>query len=125
METEELTGAMARYLKTIVEIEQEGQKVRAIDIARRNGVKKPSVCNAIDRLKALGYLTADGGRNIALTEEGRKIGNLAVEREQFFAGLLERAGFSPEEAKEEAASFSPYVSGKAFLALKKVLGKEA
>lgn len=124
MDSTELTGAMTKYLATIVEIEEEGEKIRAIDIANRNGVKKPSVCNAVAMLKDLGFITADGGRNIRLTERGRQIGQRARQKEQFFCELLSDAGLDEDSAKLEASRFAYSVSEKAYLALRNYADKE-
>ena len=116
--TGELSGSMRDYLAVIIELEQEGKKIRAAEIARRLGVKKPSVCNAVQVLKEHGMVTADGGRNISLTEDGRAAGLAEQEKEAFFRQILLRVGLKENSAAEEARQIAHAISDSAYEALR-------
>lgn len=116
--TGELSGPMHDYLAAIVELEAEGKKIRAAEIARRLGVKKPSVCNAIQVLKDHGMITADGGRNIAMTDRGRTAGQAEQEKEAFFRRILLRAGLEENPAAGEARQIAHVISDSAYEALR-------
>ena len=51
--------SMENYLETILILEQKNNYVRAIDIATELGFSKPSISNAIKKLRAAGYVTIE------------------------------------------------------------------
>jgi Mn-dependent DtxR family transcriptional regulator len=114
----ELSGPMHDYLAAMVELSEEGKKIRAAEIARRLGVKKPSVCNAIQVLKDHGMITADGGRNIALTEKGITAGREEQEKEDFFRSILLDAGLEESLAAGEARQIAHAISDDTYEALR-------
>ena len=59
------------YLETILILEQSRSEVRAVDIAERMGVTKPSVSRALSILKNGGFLTIID-HSVRLTEVGRE-----------------------------------------------------
>lgn len=64
---------MENYLETIYILQQKTGYVRAIDIATELGFSKPSVSNAMKKLRAEGYITVTDRSKISLTEAGRKV----------------------------------------------------
>ena len=65
--------SMENYLETIYILQQKTGYVRAIDIATELGFSKPSVSNAMKKLRAEGYITVTDRSKISLTEAGRKV----------------------------------------------------
>lgn len=113
-----LSGPMQDYLSAMAALEREGKKIRAVDIARRLGVRKPSVCHAIEVLKKCGMITADGGRNIALTDLGREASRMEREKEEFFRKILVHAGLDASASAGEARQMAHAVSDETFQALR-------
>ena len=56
---------MENYLETIYILQQKTGYVRAIDIATELGFSKPSVSNAMKKLRAEGYITVTDRSKIA------------------------------------------------------------
>ncbi|MDY6309250.1 MAG: metal-dependent transcriptional regulator [Oribacterium sp.] len=113
-----LSPAMLAYLTAIVRLEQKNGKIRLVDIADELHVKKPSVCSALQVLRNAGCITSNGGRNIRLTDEGRRIGLSSSGREEFFCYILSRAGIDESAARQDACRMARAVSEESFQAMK-------
>lgn len=84
-----LSDAMMNYLALMVQMEAAGIRLRSIDIANRMGVKKPSVCNALEKLAENGCVISCNGRDIVLTQKGRDLGAIFWEKARILSGMLE------------------------------------
>lgn len=115
---------MMNYLALMVQMEEGGQRLRSIDIANRMGVRKPSVCNALEKLAESGCLTDNNGRDIVLTQKGRDLGAALLEKTRILSGMLEEGGMEEQSARCEARQLAHALSGDALLALLRVAGKD-
>jgi DtxR family Mn-dependent transcriptional regulator len=75
------------YLQTIQALTEEGTPVIQARIADRLGRSAPSVSEMLDRLAAEGYLRRSG-RQIALTDQGRKLADSVIRKHCLAERLL-------------------------------------
>ena len=106
------------YLETILILEQSRSEVRAVDIAERMGVTKPSVSRAVALLKGGGYITVDADGFIVLTNAGRAVAEKIYERHTLLASFLVRLGVDEETAAEDACKMEHVISDESFAAIK-------
>lgn len=79
-----LTGANIKYLLILYELGPDGNGVRCVDVARRLGVRKPSVHTMMDTLGDLGLITKEKYGAVRLTDIGYQ---LALRFEMCFRSL--------------------------------------
>lgn len=115
---EEYTESKQMYLKTILELQDESEKVRCVDIANKLGFSRPSVTNAVKKLKSDGLVTSSAETQIALTplglETAKKLQNRSVVLTSFLMGL----GASKSLASETACKLEHVLSEDMFEIIK-------
>ena len=115
--------SMENYLETIYVLEQKTGFVRSVDVATELGFSKPSISNAMKKLKA------DKGK-IVLTEKGREVAEHTYEKHCVISHWLMHIGVSRETAMEDACRMEHILSEESFECMKKhhqewhVLSKE-
>jgi DtxR family Mn-dependent transcriptional regulator len=99
------------YLRTILELEEEGVPPLRARIAERLHQSGPTVSQTVARMERDGLLTVEGDRHLVLTEEGR-VTAVAVMRKHRLAELLlvNVIGMPYEEAHEEACRWEHVMS---------------
>ncbi|WP_319805831.1 metal-dependent transcriptional regulator [Dactylosporangium fulvum] len=99
------------YLKTILELEEEGIVPKRARIAERLRQSGPTVSQTVARMERDGLLIVEGDRHLALTDEGRTHA-VAVMRKHRLAELLlvNVIGLPYEEAHEEACRWEHVMS---------------
>ena len=107
------------YLETILVLNQRNGMVRSIDIAQELEFSKPSVSNAMKKLRAEGYITVTDRSKISLTEAGRKVAEATYERHCVIAASLMRIGVSEKTALEDACRMEHTLSAESFDAIKR------
>ena len=107
------------YLETILVLKERNGNVRSVDIAAEMGFSKPSVSNAMKKLKAEGYITVTDRSKIALTEAGRKVAEATYERHCVIAASLMRIGVSEKTALEDACRMEHIISEETFACMKR------
>ena len=90
------------YLKTILLLQMANGGVRSSDVAKELKVSKASVCNALKRLQARGFLTMDPDKLIRLTGLGREMAQQVMERYFVLKRCLIFMGVDPQIAHEDA-----------------------
>lgn len=65
-----LSASVEDYLEAILTLTENGQSVRVTDVARRLGVAKSSVTEAVGLLRSRGFVTQERYGRIFLTQEG-------------------------------------------------------
>ena len=98
------------YLKTILILQRAGRAVRSVDVAEKLRVSKPSVGNAIKQLRQDGYLAADTGRKLVLTEAGRRAAEQVYGRYAVLKAWLLRLGVPEAVAERDACEMEHVVS---------------
>jgi DtxR family transcriptional regulator, iron-dependent repressor len=82
-----LNPASKEYLEAIFELGEEGQRILQARIGERLGLTPATVSEGVKRLVSEGYVTIDS-RDIALTEEGRRIAEALVRRHRLAERML-------------------------------------
>ena len=113
--------SMENYLETIYMLNQETGFVRSVDIATALGFSKPSVSNAIKKLKADNYVQTEEKGRIVLTEKGLTVAKETYEKHCVISALLMHLGVSEEVALEDACRMEHGLSDESFAAMKKHL----
>jgi len=106
--------ALNRYLYTIRLLKKRQSYVCAADIARYLGVKPPSVCVAVRRLRDQGYLLRGEDGDLILSASGLKHADDLHERVCFFSQLLLKLGVESETAEEDAIAFGWAMSDSSY-----------
>ena len=109
------TESSEDYLEAILVIRRLRGSCRNVDIAERLGVSKASVT------KALGNLVV--GRDVRLTEEGRRIAEATLAKHRFFERLLAESGVDAKTASAEACRMEHCLSEGSFRKLADRLGR--
>ena len=99
----DLVDTTEMYLRTILELEEEGVPPLRARIAERLKQSGPTVSQTVARMERDGLLTVEGDRHLTLTELGRGTA-VSVMRKHRLAELLlvNVIGMPYEEAHEEA-----------------------
>lgn len=107
----DLVDTTEMYLKTILELEEEGVTPLRARIAERLRQSGPTVSQTVARMERDGLLTVEGDRHLELTEQGRQQA-VAVMRKHRLAELLlvNVIGMGYEEAHEEACRWEHVMS---------------
>lgn len=112
------------YLETILLLHKKTGFVRSIDIARELNYSKPSISRAMTILQKNGFITIEAGRQILLTELGRKKAEAVYERhvviKEFFSDVL---GVDTETAEHDACRIEHIISDESYGKLKEFTEK--
>ena len=76
------------YLETILMLSKTLPVVRAVDIATELDFKKSSVSVAMKNLREKGHITVTDAGYIYLTDSGKKIGKMYLEKSQLMELLI-------------------------------------
>jgi DtxR family Mn-dependent transcriptional regulator len=107
----DLVDTTEMYLRTILELEEEGVPPLRARIAERLHQSGPTVSQTVARMERDGLLTVEGDRHLALTDQGR-MRAVAVMRKHRLAELLlvNVIGVPYEQAHEEACRWEHVMS---------------
>ena len=83
-----ITPTMEDYLEAIYNLAREKRAVRVKDIAKRLGVKMPTVTSMLKGLNEKKLIDYEKYEYIELTENGSKVGQEIDRRHQIFRGFL-------------------------------------
>jgi DtxR family Mn-dependent transcriptional regulator len=120
----DLVDTTEMYLRTILELEEEGVPALRARIAERLKQSGPTVSQTVARMERDGLLNVEGDRHLALTEHGR-VKAIAVMRKHRLAELLlvNVIGMPYEEAHEEACRWEHVMSEAVEQKVYELLGK--
>lgn len=107
----DLVDTTEMYLRTILELEEEGVVPRRARIAERLRQSGPTVSQTVARMERDGLLTVEGDRHLRLSDSGRASA-VAVMRKHRLAELLlvKVIGMPYENAHEEACRWEHVIS---------------
>ncbi|MBI4776540.1 MAG: metal-dependent transcriptional regulator [Deltaproteobacteria bacterium] len=98
-----LTPVMEDYLEVLSDLDQENKAIRVRDIAKRLGVKMPSVTSMLKTLKERGLIHYEKYEYVELTDSGATVGLEMRRRHQvLFQFLVDILKVDSETADEEA-----------------------
>lgn len=109
------------YLETIFLLQRKHGAVRSIDIANELSYSKPSVSNAMKKLKGEGYIEMENRGYITLTEKGNTLAQRTYDRHCAIHELLVKFGVSDEVALDDACRMEHVISEETYIAMKKFL----
>jgi DtxR family Mn-dependent transcriptional regulator len=108
-----LTPAMEDYLEAIFNLGREKRVVRVRDIARRLGVKMPTVTSMLKTLSERKLVDYEKYEYLELTEKGADVGSEIHRRHCVLRGFLtDILNVDPEIADEEACKMEHAVSAE-------------
>lgn len=107
----DLVDTTEMYLRTILELEEEGVPPLRARIAERLSQSGPTVSQTVARMERDGLLTVEGDRHLSLTPSGR-LAAISVMRKHRLAELLlvNVIGLPYEEAHDEACRWEHVMS---------------
>lgn len=112
------------YLKTILTLSFDHDKVHAIDISEAMGFSKPSVSRAISILRDNGYISLDNNKAITLTKKGFEVAYRIYEHHVVLSRLFVDIGVNEKTAYDDACRMEHIISDETFEAIKKHITKE-
>ncbi len=120
----DLVDTTEMYLRTILELEEEGVVPLRARIAERLPQSGPTVSQTVARMARDGLLTVQGDRHLELTDEGRRLA-VAVMRKHRLAELLlvDVIGMPYEDAHAEACRWEHVMSDSVELRVYELLGR--
>jgi DtxR family transcriptional regulator, Mn-dependent transcriptional regulator len=120
----DLVDTTEMYLRTILELEEEGVTPLRARIAERLHQSGPTVSQTVNRMERDGLVTVEGDRHLQLTDLGREHA-VAVMRKHRLAELLlvNVIGLPYEEAHDEACRWEHVMSDAVELRVYELLGK--
>lgn len=106
------------YLETILILSKKLPVVRSVDVANELNFKKSSVSIAMKNLREKNHITVTDAGYIYLTNEGKEIAEMILERHEFFTEVLVKLGVDKEIASEDACRIEHVISKESFKAIK-------
>lgn len=105
------------YLESMIILKEKNGYVRSIDIAGFLGVTKPSVSNAMKRLREEGYIEMDRSGLITVTEKGMGIAEKIYDRHKKLTDFFVTLGVDPGIAEDDACRIEHDLSDETFDAI--------
>ena len=100
------------YLETIYVLTQKNPNLRSIDIANELGYSKPSICNAMKKLREKDYVSIDSSGIISLTDSGKKVALDIYERHHLLTAMFVHLGADVSLAEENACRIEHVISAE-------------
>ena len=110
----EKSNSSEDYMKSILILEKRNTLVRSIDIAEEMGVTKPSVCNAMKKLREKKMIYFDDDGYIFFTKEGRALAEKVYSKHSLLAKWLVSVGVSKDTADREACMMEHAISDETY-----------
>ena len=110
----EKSNSSEDYMKSILILEKRNTLVRSIDIAEEMGVTKPSVCNAMKKLREKKMIYFDDDGHIFFTKEGRALAEKVYSKHSLLAKWLMSVGVSKDTADREACMMEHEISDETY-----------
>ncbi|MCR4729707.1 MAG: metal-dependent transcriptional regulator [Saccharofermentans sp.] len=118
MKNEGTIGKSAEdYLESMIILKEKNGYIRSIDIANFLGVTKPSVSNAMKRLREEGYIEMNRSGFITVTEKGMEIADKIYTRHKKLTDFFIALGVTAEVAEDDACKIEHDLSDETFEAI--------
>ena len=105
------------YLKCILELKEKHGHVRSVDVACEMGVTKPSVSNAMKKLRREGLIRVDEDGYICFSETGKQIAEKVHNKHLLITKVLMHIGVSENTASKEAHMIEHVISDETYRCL--------
>ena len=118
MKSDSVIGKSAEdYLESMIILKEKNGYIRSVDIAGFLGVTKPSVSNAMKRLREEGYIEMNRSGFITVTEKGMDIADKIYTRHKKLTDFFVALGVDPETAEDDACKIEHDLSDATFNAI--------
>ena len=118
MKNDNVIGKSAEdYLESMIILKERNGYIRSVDIAGFLGVTKPSVSNAMKRLREEGYIEMNRSGFITVTEKGMEIADKIYTRHKKLTDFFVALGVDPEIAEDDACKIEHDLSDATFDAI--------
>jgi len=118
-----LTPANEDYLEAILILENRGEKVKSVEIAKFLNVSKPGVNKAMNILKANNLIEKDDYSDIYLTKKGRNLAEQIYSRHTLINRFLRLLGVSSEVAEVDCCKIEHILSEETLEKIKSFVQK--
>ena len=118
MKNDNVIGKSAEdYLESMIILKEKNGYIRSVDIAGFLGVTKPSVSNAMKRLREEGYIEMNRSGFITVTEKGMDIADKIYTRHKKLTDFFVALGVDPDIAEDDACKIEHDLSDVTFDAI--------
>ncbi len=119
----DLIDSTEMYLRTVLELEEEGIPALRARLSERLGLSAPSISEGVARLEDQGLLLLTADRTVALTEQGRDKAEHVMRKHRLAERLLvDVLGLEHEYVHEEACRWEHVISDRVERRLVEFLG---
>jgi Mn-dependent DtxR family transcriptional regulator len=105
------------YLEAMLVLKEKNGYIRSVDISTHLGVTKPSVSNAMKRLREEGYIEMNRSGFITVTDKGMEIADKIYTRHKKLTSYFIALGVDPDVAEDDACKIEHDISDQTFEAL--------
>lgn len=109
------------YLEAILMIKEKEGVVRSIDVANLLGFSRPSVHNAVKKLKEEGYVDVNEHGELTLTDIGFEIARKTLDKHIFLTEFFKKIGEEPSVAEDVACQIEHSIPEETFHKLREYL----
>jgi DtxR family transcriptional regulator, Mn-dependent transcriptional regulator len=119
----DLIDSTEMYLRTVLELEEEGIPALRARLSERLGLSAPSVSEGVARLEEQGLLVLATDRTVQFTSEGRDRAEHVMRKHRLAERLLvDVLGLEHEHVHEEACRWEHVISDRVEAKLREFLG---
>ena len=106
------------YLEKILILQKKKGFARSVDLARELGVTKPTVCNALKKMRDRELICFGENGHIEFTENGRTIAQKAHRKHRLIEKALIGIGVGEETAERDAGLIERVISEETYRCFK-------
>lgn len=117
------SSSLEDYMKSILILLKRNGFVRSVDISEEMGVTRPSVCNAMKKLREQKMIYFDDNDHILFTEAGQKFAEKVFSKHNVISKFLYKIGVSKEKAEKEACLMEHAISDETYECLDEFIQK--
>ena len=107
-----MTQSLEDYLEAIFVVSKDGGQTCVRDIAKMLSVKMPSVVKAVHELKKLELVVQEPYGPVLLTQKGRRVASMVLNRHNLLRRFLMKLGVSRKIADKDACLMEHILSAE-------------
>ena len=107
------------YMKSILILHKRNGVARSAEVAMEMGVSRPSVCNAMKKLRKENMIYFGENDHIYFTDTGKKLAEKIYSKHSLISKFLNGIGVSKDRADEEACVIEHAISDETYECLDK------
>ncbi len=109
------------YMKSILILQKKRGTVRSVDVAEEMGVSRPSVSNAMKKLREEKLINFGEEGHISFTAEGKRFAEMVYEKHLLLSKLLTIIGVNKDTADREACLMEHAISDETYRCLNRFI----